>query len=56
MAASGQGEQEDRAVALWGKRDDMVVRESEPYNVEPPRGALADVQVEQAGGSRSARQ
>jgi sulfite oxidase len=27
---------------VWDKRDDMVVHESEPYNAEPPRGALAD--------------
>jgi len=26
---------------VWDK-DDMVVHESEPYNAEPPRGALAD--------------
>ncbi|MER6632653.1 sulfite oxidase [Streptomyces sp. NPDC000987] len=25
---------------LWGKRDDMVVHEREPFNAEPPRGAL----------------
>jgi len=52
MAASGQGEQEDRAMAMWGKRDDMVVHESEPHNAEPPRAALAEVQVAQADGSR----
>jgi len=57
MAASGQGEQEDRAMAMWGKRDDMVVHESEPHNAEPPRAALAEVQVAQADGSRcSSRQ
>ena len=26
----------------WDKRDDMIVHESEPYNAEPPPGALAD--------------
>lgn len=26
----------------WGKRGDMVVHEQDPYNAEPPRGALAD--------------
>ncbi|MEU5093604.1 sulfite oxidase [Streptomyces sp. NPDC020996] len=26
---------------LWGKRDDMVVHEREPFNAEPPRVALA---------------
>ncbi len=25
----------------WGKRDDMIVHEADPYNAEPPRGALA---------------
>lgn len=29
-------------MGLWGKRDDMVVHEEDPYNAEPPRGALAD--------------
>lgn len=29
-------------MGLWGKRDDMVVHEEEPYNAEPPRHALAD--------------
>ncbi len=24
-----------------GKRDDMIVHEDDPYNAEPPRGALA---------------
>jgi sulfite oxidase len=28
-------------VALWGKRDDMVVHETEPYNAEPPPDQLA---------------
>jgi len=26
---------------MWGKRDDMVVHEREPFNAEPPRTALA---------------
>ena len=26
---------------LWGKREDMVVHEAEPFNAEPPRSALA---------------
>ena len=26
----------------WGKRDDMIVHEKDPYNAEPPRAALAD--------------
>lgn len=26
----------------WDKREDMLVHETEPYNAEPPRGALAD--------------
>ncbi len=25
----------------WGKREDMIVHEAEPYNAEPPRAALA---------------
>ncbi len=29
-------------MGLWAKRDDMVVHEADPYNAEPPRGALAD--------------
>lgn len=29
-------------MGLWDKRDDMVVHESDPYNAEPPRCALAD--------------
>jgi len=28
-------------MGLWGKRDDMVVHEVEPYNAEPPRRGLA---------------
>ncbi len=28
-------------MGLWGKRDDMVVHEADPYNAEPPRAALA---------------
>jgi len=27
---------------MLGKRDDMIVHEPEPYNAEPPRGALAE--------------
>ena len=26
---------------LWGKRDDMIVHESDPYNAEPTRAVLA---------------
>ncbi len=26
---------------MWGKRDDMVLHEMEPFNAEPPRSALA---------------
>jgi sulfite oxidase len=29
-------------MGLWGKRDDMVVHEADPYNAEPPASALAD--------------
>ena len=29
-------------MGLWAKRDDMVVHEVDPYNAEPPRGALAN--------------
>jgi sulfite oxidase len=29
-------------MGLWDKRDDMIVHEADPYNAEPPRGALAD--------------
>ncbi len=29
-------------MGLWGKRDDMIVHGTEPYNAEPPPGALAD--------------
>jgi sulfite oxidase len=28
-------------MGAWGKRDDMVVHEADPYNAEPPRTALA---------------
>jgi sulfite oxidase len=28
-------------MGLWGKRDDMVVHETEPFNAEPPRASLA---------------
>ena len=31
-----------RVMGPWDKRDDMIVHESEPYNAEPPPGALAD--------------
>ena len=26
---------------MWGKRADMIVHETDPYNAEPPRAALA---------------
>ncbi|HXA61396.1 MAG TPA: hypothetical protein VNW94_19790, partial [Streptosporangiaceae bacterium] len=26
---------------LWGKRPDMIVREGDPFNAEPPRSVLA---------------
>jgi sulfite oxidase len=26
---------------MWGKRDDMIVHQAEPFNAEPPRAALA---------------
>jgi len=29
-------------MGLWSKRDDMIVHQADPYNAEPPRGALAD--------------
>jgi len=29
-------------MTAWGKRDDMVVHEQDPYNAEPPPAALAD--------------
>ena len=29
-------------MTLWGKRDDMIVHEQEPFNAEPPPAALAD--------------
>jgi sulfite oxidase len=29
-------------MGLWGKRDDMIVHETDPFNAEPPRTALAD--------------
>ena len=32
-------------MGLWGKRDDMIVHESDPYNAEPPPGALADLML-----------
>jgi sulfite oxidase len=28
-------------MALWDKREDMIVHEKDPYNAEPPRAALA---------------
>jgi len=30
---------------MWGKRDDMIVHEDEPYNAEPPREAMAGQDV-----------
>jgi sulfite oxidase len=32
----------EHEMGSWGKRDDMVVHETEPYNAEPPPHALAD--------------
>ena len=26
---------------MWGKRDDMIVHDEEPFNAEPPPAALA---------------
>lgn len=37
MAAPGAGSR----AGVWGKRADMVVHGTEPYNAEPPRSALA---------------
>jgi hypothetical protein len=30
-----------KGAGMWGKRDDMVVHEEEPFNAEPPPAALA---------------
>src|SRR5689334_10525758 len=30
-----------KTAAMWGKRDDMIVRTRSPYNAEPPAGILA---------------
>lgn len=35
-------EPDEAAGGLWGKRDDMIVHESDPYNAEPTRTALAE--------------
>lgn len=32
-------------MGLWGKRDDMIVHQVEPYNAEPPRAALAEAML-----------
>ena len=32
-------------MGLWGKRDDMIVHEKDPYNAEPPPGVLAHALV-----------
>jgi sulfite oxidase len=32
----------EQPMGLWGKRDDMIVHERDPYNAEPPRAVLAD--------------
>ena len=32
-------------MTLWGKRGDMIVHESDPYNAEPPPSALVDEPV-----------
>jgi sulfite oxidase len=32
-------------MGLWDKRDDMIVHEADPYNAEPPPGALADLML-----------
>lgn len=33
------------APAGWGKRDDMVVHDDDPFNCEPPPAVLADVEI-----------
>jgi sulfite oxidase len=33
------------SAAMWGKRDDMVVRERLPFNAEPPASVLADGEI-----------
>src|SRR4051794_25517040 len=30
-----------KGAAMWGKRDDMIVHDEEPFNAEPPPAALA---------------
>jgi hypothetical protein len=30
-----------KGAGMWGKRDDMVVHDKEPFNAEPPPAALA---------------
>ncbi len=32
-------------MGMWGKRDDMVVHQQEPFNAEPPGGALAGARI-----------
>jgi sulfite oxidase len=32
-------------MGMWGKRDDMIVHQTDPYNAEPPRGALAEAPI-----------
>lgn len=36
-------------MGLWGKRDDMIVHETDPYNAEPSPGALADRMITPLG-------
>jgi sulfite oxidase len=33
------------SAAMWGKRDDMIVREQLPFNAEPPASVLADGEI-----------
>ena len=34
-----------RRAALWGKRDDMIVRGQLPFNAEPPASVLASSEI-----------
>jgi sulfite oxidase len=38
------------SAAVWGKRDDMIVRGQSPFNAEPPAAVLANSEITPVDG------
>lgn len=42
VRVDGQDEERNQPVTSWGKRDEMIVHERDPFNAEAPPGVLAE--------------